>query len=121
MFASSTLAPRQPATRASREPQLPGAAPAPVFTPAAEHNSADAAQRLVEPVLLRLRQPRSGLTPSPETQPEADAERKYVGAAGLARGGAKLDREGKMASPRSSVYDSLEQNMANFVGRPHKR
>ena len=64
-------------------------------------DSADAAQRLVEAVLLRRRPPRSGLTPSPETQPEADAERKYVGAAGLARGGAKLDREGKMASPRS--------------------
>ena len=111
------LASRQPAPRAfAPEPQLPGVAAKAVFTPAAE------AQRLVEALLLRRHQPRTGLTPSPETQPEADAERKYVGAAGLARGGAKLDREGKMASPRpSSVYDSLEQNMANFVGRPHKR
>ena len=62
--------------------ELPGAAAETVFTPAAEHNSADAAQRLVEAVLLRRRQPRSGLTPSPE----ADAERESVGAAGLARG-----------------------------------
>ena len=54
-----------------------------------------------------------GLTPSPEIQPESDAER------GLARGEAKLDREGKMASPRpSSVYDRLEQNMANLLGGP---
>jgi len=93
--------------------ELPGAAAEAVFTPAAE------AQRLVEALLLRRHQPRTGLTPSPETQPEADAERKYVGAAGLARGGAKLNREGKMASPRpSSVYDSLEQNMANLLGDP---
>ena len=66
----------------AREPQLPGAAAEAVFTPAAEQNSSEAAQRLVEAVLLRRRQPRSGLTPSPETQPEADAER------GLARGAA---------------------------------
>jgi hypothetical protein len=71
-----------------REPQLPGAAAPPVFIPAAEHNSAEAAQRLVEAVLLRRRQPRSGLTPSPEIQPEADAERESVGAAGLTRGAA---------------------------------
>ena len=92
-----------------------------MFAPAAEHNSAEAAQRLVEAVLLRRRQPRSDLTPSPETQPEADAERDCVGAAGLARGEAKLDREGKMASPRpSSVYDSLEQNVADLLGRLDK-
>ena len=72
----------------AREPQLPGAAAEAMFTPAAEHNSAEAAQRLVEAVLLRRRQPRSGLTPSPEIQPEADAERESVGAAGLARGAA---------------------------------
>jgi hypothetical protein len=92
-----------------------------MFTPAPEHNSGEAAQRLVEAVLLRHGQPRSGLTPSPETQPEADAERESVRAAGLARGEAKLDRGGKMASPRpSSVYDSLEQNMADLLGRPDK-
>ena len=39
----------------AREPQLPGAAAETVFTPAAEHNSAEAAQRLVEAVLLRSR------------------------------------------------------------------
>ena len=61
-----------------RPRELPGAAAEAVFTPAAEHNSADAAQRLVEAVLLRRRQPRSGLTPSPETQPEADAEREFA-------------------------------------------
>jgi hypothetical protein len=91
-----------------------------VFAPAAEHNSAKAAQRPVEAMLLRRRQPRSDLTPSPETQPEADAERESVEAGGLARREAKLDREGKMASPRpSSVYDSL-QNLADLLGRPEK-
>jgi hypothetical protein len=75
---------------------------------------------LVEAV-LRRRQPRSALTLSPETQPEADAERESVGAAGLARREATPDRVGKMASPRpSSVYDSLEQNMADLLGRPDK-
>jgi hypothetical protein len=104
---------RQPASRLAPELQPPGAA--------AVHNSAEAAQRLVEAVLLRRRQPRSGLTPSPQTQPEADAERETVGAARLARGEAKLDREGKIASPRpSSVYDSLEQNMADLLGSPDK-
>jgi hypothetical protein len=87
---SIPLAPRQPrpgdrleSDQPAREPQLPGAAAPPVFTPAAEHNSAEATQRLVEAVLLRRRQPRSGLTPSPEIQPEADAERE------LARGAAR--------------------------------
>jgi hypothetical protein len=112
---------RETAPRASREPQLPGAAAETMFTPAVEHNSAEAAQRLVEAVLLRRRQPRSDLTPSPESQPEADAERESVEAAGLARREARLDREGKMASPRpSSVYNSLEQNMADLFGRPDK-
>ena len=66
------------APRASRGPQLPGAAAETVFTPAAEHSSAEATQRLVEAMLLRRRQPRSGLTPSPEIQPEADAEREFA-------------------------------------------
>ena len=77
------LAPRQPrpvdrlvsdqpvrgtAPRTAREPQPPGAAAEAMFTPAAEYNSTETAQRLVEAVLLRRRQPRSGLAPSPETQ-----------------------------------------------------
>ena len=59
---------RETAPFAAREPQPPGAAAEAMFTPAAEYNSAETAQRLVEAVLLRRRQPRSGLTPSPETQ-----------------------------------------------------
>ena len=52
------LAPRQPHPvdrLASDQPawELPGVAAEAVFTPAAEHNSAEAAQRLVEAVLLR--------------------------------------------------------------------
>ena len=72
------LTSRQPAPRLAPELQPPSAADAAVFTHAAEHNSVEAAQRLVEAVLLRRRQPRSGLTPSPETQPEADAEREFA-------------------------------------------
>ena len=56
------LAPRQPrpvdrlvSDRPARERQLSSAAAEMVFTPAAEHNSAEAAQRLVEAVLLRSR------------------------------------------------------------------
>ena len=59
---------RETAPFAAREPQPPGAAAEAMFTPAAEYNSTETAQRLVEAVLLRRRQPRSGLTPSPETQ-----------------------------------------------------
>ena len=59
---------RETAPFAAREPQPPGAAADAMFTPAAEYNSAETAQRLVEAVLLRRRQPRSGLAPSPETQ-----------------------------------------------------
>ena len=64
------LAPRQRlvSDRPARERQLSSAAAEAVFTPAAEDNSAEAAQWLVEAMLLRRRQPRSGLTPSPETQ-----------------------------------------------------
>jgi hypothetical protein len=64
------LASRPPAPRVAPEPQPPGAAAETVFTRAAEHNSAEAAQRLVEAVLLRRRQPMFGLRPSPETQSE---------------------------------------------------
>ena len=46
---------RETAPRAAREPRPPGAAAEAVFTPGAEHNSAEAAQRLVEAVLLRSR------------------------------------------------------------------
>jgi flagellar biogenesis protein FliO len=70
-----------------RERQLPGAAAEAVITPTAEHNSAEAAQRLVEAVLLRSRQPRFSLTPSSK----GDAERESVGAARLAGGEAKLE------------------------------
>jgi hypothetical protein len=48
------LAPRN-RRQASREPHPRGAAAEAVFTPAAEHNSAEEAQRLVEAVLLRSR------------------------------------------------------------------
>jgi hypothetical protein len=71
---------------ASREPQSPGAAPpqnAPaeaVFAPAAEHNSDEMAQRLIEAVLRRQRKPSpdaergwSGLIP-PKTQSEPQPE-----------------------------------------------
>ena len=66
-----------------RPRELPGAAAEAVFAPAAEHSSAEATQRLVEAMLLRHRERRSGLTPSPEIQPDADAERE------LARGAAR--------------------------------
>jgi len=52
---ASDQPPREMAPRSAREPHPPGAAAEAVFTPAAEHNSAEAAQRLVEAVLLRSR------------------------------------------------------------------
>ena len=67
------LAPRQPrpvdrlvsdqpvrgtAPRTAREPQPPGAAAEALFTPAAEHNSRETTERLVEAVLRRYRRPR---------------------------------------------------------------
>jgi hypothetical protein len=58
------LAPRQPRPvdrLASDQParELPGAAAAAVFTPAAEHNSPETTERLVEAALRRYRKPRS--------------------------------------------------------------
>jgi flagellar biogenesis protein FliO len=129
---------------ALRVPQPTGAAPPQntpaesVFTPAVEHNFAETTQRLVEAALHRhrkprpgaeLKAPRSGIDTSPETQsesqPEADAERESVlttraaGEARLAHDEAKLSREGQTPPPRpSSVYGSLEQNMANLLGGP---
>jgi hypothetical protein len=48
---------RETVPRAAREPCPPGAAAEAVFTPAAEHNSTEAAQWLVEAVLRRHRKP----------------------------------------------------------------
>ena len=48
---------RETAPRAAREPRPPGAAAEAVFTPAAEHNSTEAAQRLIEAVLRSHRKP----------------------------------------------------------------
>jgi hypothetical protein len=63
-----TLAPKQPARetapRVAREPHPPGAAAEAMFTPWAEHNSAEAAQRLVEAVLLRSRRHALGRGPA---------------------------------------------------------
>ena len=54
---SSDQPARETAPRAAREPCPPGAAAEAVFTPAAEHNSTEAAQWLVEAVLRRHRKP----------------------------------------------------------------
>jgi hypothetical protein len=82
------LASDQPAreTAPFAEPQPPGAAAEAVFTPAAEHNSDETTQRLIEAVLLRRRQARFGQS---DSRPETDAERApAVGEGGPVRGAA---------------------------------
>ena len=49
---------RETARPTAREPQPPGAAAEALFTPAAEHNSRETTERLVEAVLRRYRRPR---------------------------------------------------------------
>jgi hypothetical protein len=49
---------RETARPTAREPQPPGAAAEALFTPAAEHNSRETTERLVEAVLRRYRKPR---------------------------------------------------------------
>jgi hypothetical protein len=61
-----------------------------------------------------------------EPQPEPAVEREAALNAAVAAetrlpyGEAKPNRESKAAAPKASVYDSLEQEMANLLGRPNK-
>jgi hypothetical protein len=73
--------------------------------------------------------PNAAATPptDSEPQPEAEVERESALTAAVAAetrpaySEAKPNREGKPAAPKpSSVYDSLEQEMANLLGRPNK-
>ena len=60
---------RETAPHAAREPQPPGAAAEGLFTPAAEHNSRETTERLVEAVLRRYRRP------TPATELDANGSR----------------------------------------------
>jgi flagellar protein FliO/FliZ len=136
--------PREPLPPRAAAPQnIPAEAG---FSPAAEHNLGEMAQRL-EAALRRPRRlgdhpdsmaaaellidkPRSGPIPPPESDsealPEAAPEREpslSAPAAGETRPTnveAKPGRDSKTPPPRASAYDSLEQEMANLLGRPNK-
>jgi hypothetical protein len=128
-------------------PQPPSASPGAPFAAAAEHNLADMAQRLeaalrrspkpdapAEPRMEAQPEPRSrtpsaaaipAVPPGPELQQQAALEREATlttaGAAetGLVRNETK-PRESNGLGPKTSAYDSLEQEMASLLGRPPK-
>jgi hypothetical protein len=134
---------REPVREPARSPQ-PTAAADGQFASSADANLAEMAQRL-EAALRRtpktdapprdpkLKVPPPPPAPQPEpqppllTQPEpmAPAEPEPMAAPAAVdvrplRGEAKPAREGKSAPPKSSLYDSLEQEMASLLGRPNK-
>jgi hypothetical protein len=61
-----------------------------------------------------------------EPQPEPAVEREsalnpvVAPETRAAHSEAKPNRESKPPAPKASVYDSLEQEMANLLGRPNK-
>ncbi|HLQ92842.1 MAG TPA: flagellar biosynthesis protein FliO [Xanthobacteraceae bacterium] len=99
------------------------------FGQAAEQNLADMAQRL-EAALRRPMKPEALADPKLKVSPaepmvHAPPEPMVVNAPEpmtleprLPRGEAKATREAKPAGQRSSMYDSLEQEMASLLGRP---
>jgi hypothetical protein len=124
-------------------PQPPSVSPGAPFAAAAEQNLTDMAQRL-EAALRRspkpdamaepTADPRSrtpsaaaitAVPPGPEPPQEAALEREAtltpaVGAeTGLVRNETK-PRESNGLGPKTSAYDSLEQEMASLLGRPPK-
>ena len=128
-------------------PQPPSVSPAAPFAAAAEHNLTDMAQRLeaalrrspkpdalAEPRMEAPPEPRSrtpspaaipAVPPGPEPPQEAALQREATltpaGAAetGLVRNETKA-RESNGLGPKTSAYDSLEQEMASLLGRPPK-
>jgi hypothetical protein len=64
--------------------------------------------------------PAMDFEPQPEPVVEREAALNAVAETRLPYREAKPNRESKAAAPKASVYDSLEQEMANLLGRPNK-
>ena len=103
-------------TRVAR-PQAAPAAPAPAaetqFNPAADQNLAEMAQRL-EAALRRPSKPEEPRFAEAAPMPEADEAQRAPAAPTRP---ARADKQ-QPAGGKSSLYDSLEQEMASLLGRP---
>ncbi len=118
-------------SQAAAPPSPPPAPPAPVpaegqFNSPADQNLAEMAQRLE----AALRQPGPRAAPAYEPQQQAEPEdhappppppRPPVPAEGRPARPARADRAPAAAAPKSSLYDSLEQEMASLLGRPNSK
>jgi hypothetical protein len=117
---------------AARAAQQPAAQVEGQFGPAADQNLADMAQRL-EAALRRPGKPEAAADSKVKaangelTAQAPPAEPMVVAAAEpialeprVARGDGKPVREARATGQRSSMYDSLEQEMASLLGRPGK-
>jgi flagellar protein FliO/FliZ len=104
---------REPARM--REPQPPPPPPEPEFNANADQNLADMAQRL-EAALRRPAKPGEARAAEPAartTTAEPDAAPPPRPAAPAEAGAARAEPK-----PAKSLYDSLEKEMANLLGRP---
>jgi flagellar protein FliO/FliZ len=108
---------REPAREpmVARAPQQPVAAEAP-YAASADQNLAEMAHRLE----AALRRPGAKAEVRPEPKPRAVAEPAAMAEPSpLEQPLSEARREAKAAAPqRSSLYDSLEQEMASLLGRP---
>jgi flagellar protein FliO/FliZ len=116
----------QPAAAPTPPPAPPPAAPADAhFNSAADQNLAEMAQRL-EAALRRPGKPDDGRfgEPAPRAEqatPDIDEEQASPSPAQSQRTQARPARSDKPAAAgKSSLYDSLEQEMASLLGRPNK-
>jgi hypothetical protein len=102
---------------AARAPQQAAAAAEAPFAPAADQNLAEMAHRLE----AALRRPGAKAEARPEPKPRPAAE-PMAEPSPIEPTPSEARREAKAAPPqRSSLYDSLEQEMASLLGRPNSK
>jgi hypothetical protein len=118
---------------AARSAQQPAVQVEGQFGPAAEQNLADMAQRLEAALRrpgkpeavpeLKVKAPNGGepIAQAPPAEPMVVAAAEPMALEPrAARGDGKPVREVRAGGQRSSMYDSLEQEMASLLGRPGK-
>jgi hypothetical protein len=108
---------REAVREAARAPQQAAAAAEAPFAPAADQNLAEMAHRLE----AALRRPGAKAEARPEPKPRPAAE-PMAEPSPIEPTPSEARREAKAAPPqRSSLYDSLEQEMASLLGRPNSK
>ena len=110
---------RESVREVARAPQQPLTAEAP-FAASADQNLAEMAHRL-EAALRRPGGAKAELRPEPKPRPVAEPA-PMAEPSPLEQPPTEARRDAKAAAPqRSSLYDSLEQEMASLLGRPNSK